>query len=502
MSTHPFWTPQGIARATGGRLVAADAADAAQPLAGLSTDTRSIAPGQAFLALAGDNFDAHDFLEHAVKAGSALLVVSDAARVPDGTAAVIVDDTLTALQQLAAAWRDVLAEHGTKVIAITGSNGKTTTRTIVHGVLSSQAAGLSGTQSPKSFNNHIGVPLTLLGASIDDDFVVAEMGMNHAGEIAVLAEIARPDAAAVTHLGRAHIGLLGSREAIAREKGSIFAHVAADGLAVLPSRANWPGDTMPTPAAENTVHFAGDDDEEADLFVGQNDEAAEIQNGVQHFVARTRLTDGSVSDLPLALPLAGPHNAVNTLIAVAVARWMGIDDRAIAEAVRGLTGAPMRLERRSIGSGGPADRIDLINDCYNANPDSMQAALAYLARCTPPGPTGRRIAVLGDMFELGDLAPAEHRALADSVRAAGEAKGAQPIDVAVFIGELTMFSGEALRRHWDDARVAVMGSWDDTTPRRVAALIRPGDVVLLKASRGMALERLIPALEQSLPAKP
>ena len=232
-----FWTPHNLKNVTSGQWLEPPA-EGGHILGGISTDTRNINPGQVFLAIAGDNFDGHDYLGAAIEAGASMLIVMDkekAKKAPlPGAGAVsclVVTDSITALQALARAYRDVLKQTNTMVIGVTGSNGKTTTRHLIHTALSTT---LKGTQSPKSFNNHLGVPLTILAASTDDDFVVSEIGSNFPGEIAFLAEIVRPDIGVITSVGTAHIGHFGTKEAIANEKASLLLHVQPDGLVVIP----------------------------------------------------------------------------------------------------------------------------------------------------------------------------------------------------------------------------------------------------------------------------
>ncbi len=464
-----FWTPRQVAASIGGDWLRPPT-DPDAPLAGLTIDSRAVRPGQVFLAVRGANFDGHDFVTAARDAGAAMAVV---AREPDasaldaaasgaaggsGFAVLRVADTVVALQALARVYRGVLRQAGVKVVAVTGSNGKTTTRHLIHALLSTR---LRGTQSPRSFNNHLGLPLTLLGAGVDDDFVVAEIGMNRPGEIAALSEIARPDVGVITHLGVAHIEAFGSREAIAVEKLSLLRYVEPGGLAVIPPRVP-EGVSVPVPA------------------------------GVR---LRRR---GEHASLTARLSLPGEHNRVNAWMAIEVARWFGAADEAIVEALAEVTPLSGRLERRELGGGAV-----LIHDAYNANPDSMPEALRRWAV-----ERGRRhVIVFADMLELGEIGPEEHRRAAErmdeAMRAADapadadtDADTGEASPLAVLIGPLaSRHTAEALRERWGDERVHAFETWSDDLPSRVAALLADGDVILLKGSRGMALERLIPAIE-------
>ncbi|MCX5662667.1 MAG: UDP-N-acetylmuramoyl-tripeptide--D-alanyl-D-alanine ligase [Planctomycetota bacterium] len=491
-----FWTPQEIAASVGGRWLAPPADPMAQ-VRGLSTDSRAINAGQAFLALAGDKFDGHDFIEGAARAGASLLIVQ---RPPPGGVASLagrpavleVADTLLALQALAARYRDRLEDVGCRVIAVAGSNGKTTTRHLIHSLLSVR---LKGTQSPKSFNNHIGVPLTLLGASEKDAFVVVEAGTNHPGELAALGRIVRPDAAVVTSIGQEHMEFFKTLEGVAQEEASILSWVKKDGLVV---------------ATDDTL---------LDPHLKALEPGRKIVRFGESARANPRLTDCRIGDgtdqhfrvdggPERRISLLGRHNALNAIAAVAVAQWMGLDDAAVAQALASATGVPMRLTVAPMGKA--PNTLLLINDAYNANPDSMAAALGTLlgvprpAPGAPPGSAGRRVAVLGDMLELGDSGPDQHRGIGTLLaRLDAESRAANPrggIDLVIVIGRLSLFIAQALGKAWPGDRVQAFAMWDDSVPARVAALLEPGDIVLLKASRGMGLERLVPAVRQRFPA--
>jgi UDP-N-acetylmuramoyl-tripeptide--D-alanyl-D-alanine ligase len=381
-----------------------------------------------------------------------------------------VKDTLAALQSLAKAYRRALAADGTKVVAITGSSGKTSTRTLVHAALS---AKLRGTQSPKSFNNHVGVPLTILAARPGDDFVVAEVGTNHLGEIAPLADLLEPDAAVITNIGSAHLGHFGTRDAIAREKSDLLRRIRPGGLAVLPAEC----DLLPlllaaVPYGVGVSSFGSG--EQADVRLTRR--PAPKPDGL-------RFTVGD--RLEIELKLLGEHNALNALAAVAVGRWLGLSDQEVA---RGLAEAALPEMRLQVLSFGPADEpVVVLNDAYNANPESMWAAVRTLLSYPLP-PRGRRMAILGDMFELGDQSPRLHRDLLERV-AAEEA-----VDQLLAIGPAMSVAGQ------DIVRVVVCGEWRDGLADELAAGLRGGDVVLLKGSRGMKMERLLAALARRFAA--
>lgn len=433
-----FWTYHNLADVTQGRwLVEPDDLNAA--IAGLWHDTRDLKPGQAYLAIAGETFDGHTFIDKAFEAGAALAI----ARIDHQLSIInhqsrpilLVNDTIKALQDLARAYRDVLKQGGCKVIGIAGSNGKTTTRHLIHHVLTH--AGLKGTQSPKSFNNHLGVPLTLLSGKPQDDFVACEIGTNHPGEIDFLSAIARPDIAVITSIGEEHLEFFKDLEGVAKEELAITQHLQGERVVV-----------------------AG----RLGLF-------AERLSGYEDI--HVRFADASGYQPPDGMRLLGEHNRINAAMAWCVAKTMGLSreqcDRALGsaqpEAHRGVL---IRL----------AQDVLIYDDCYNANPSSMRAALDTLVGMAD---RGRKIAVLGDMFELGVRGPALHAEIARE--ASGKVR-------CVFIGDMfTRAAGDVFAG--SDAYV-----WSDDLPDLVAALLNPGDTVLLKASRGMRLERLIPAIER------
>ena len=448
-----FWTFDNLQRLTAGRwLTPPD--DPAATVTGITQDTRTLRPRQAYLAVVGDNFDGHTFVDAAFAAGASLAIVQrDSAAADPGAADVnppaesaapvtaqptglhprlrkpvlLVDDTVAALQQLAAAYRDVLADGGCTVISVSGSNGKTTTRHLIHHVLT--ACGLAGTQSPKSFNNHLGVPLTLLAADPSHDFVACEVGTNHPGEIDALARLVRPDIAVLTSLGEEHLEFFHDLEGVAKEEAAILPHVRPGGLVIVPAAAG-------------------------ELLAPHYD--------VQEDVTLLSIIDDA--GVPPDLPLAGMHNRMNAALTLAVARHLGIATTQAAATLKNCDPPPGRMEVLRFGQG-----VTLIHDAYNANPDSMRVALDHLSTLT-----GRKVAILGDMRELGEHTMKHHQQIASYASEAA--------DETILIGEA--FGSDA---------------WSADLPDRVAARVRPGDTVLLKASRGMRLERLIPAIEARFP---
>jgi UDP-N-acetylmuramoyl-tripeptide--D-alanyl-D-alanine ligase len=481
-----FWTPQSFAAVTGGRWLTPPA-DPGARLAGLGIDSRAVPPGGVFLAVRGEKFDGHDFLAQAAGA-AAVLIVGDAAKAAaarPAAACLLVPDTLAALRDLACAYREVLARAGTRVIAVAGSNGKTTTRNLIHAALS---VGLRGTQSPKSFNNHIGVPLTLLGAAPGDDFVVVEVGTNHPGEVEVLTRIVRPDAVVVTNIGHEHMEFFGTLDGVAREESGILRHLwpGDGGLAVVEAQALERFERLGLrPALPHLVSFGND---ASDLALAGDP----VPDG-----------DGQVFTVRggprVRLGLPGTHNAVNALAAVAVGRWLGLDDARIGAGLAQARPVAMRLNILHLGTA--AEPVVVVNDAYNANPDSVAGALATLRQMALPRPGGRRVLILGDMRELGSDGPELHRGIGRAL-SAGDADGSGGFHLALFIGKLAGLMAEAAGTRWPAERIHAWDRWSDDLPRQVAEWLRPGDLVLVKASRGEGLERLLPAIERRFPPVP
>lgn len=458
-----FWTVEGLAKACGGRVAGVAGGGA---VAGITQDTRALKPGMAYLCIKGERLDGHAFIAQAFAAGASCALVEEGAAFPaDAGPLVVVKSAVGALQMLARAWRDELARGGCQVVAICGSNGKTSTRHLLHQVLT--ACGLPGSQSPKSFNNHLGVPLTLLAAQATDRFVAAEIGTNHPGEIANLAQIARPDVALMTSIGEEHLEFFKDLSGVAKEEAAVFSYLRQGGLAVL--------------AAQAAAHTAPYE---------------RMTVGCERVVVDGEKVDPAV---PADLPMPGAHGRSNAALVAAVARHFGLADGAIASALARCGAAEGRWQKIQLGQG-----VTLIHDAYNANPSSVNAGLDELggkpgaAGCWPcgtpkAGGAARKpcMVVLGDMFELGEAGPAAHRAIAQRV---ADTPSLRP---AVFIGaEYAKQAGHLAGR----PGIHVIPAFNETTAAQVAALAEAGDTIWLKASRGMRLERLLPAFQQRFPS--
>lgn len=421
------------------------------------TDSRLAEPGDLFVGLRGERFDGSDFLESVCRQGAACAVVESGRGVrPSGFPVVEVRDTLDALQRLSACYRKTLPA---RVIGITGSSGKTSTKDFAFAVLSTS---LSGWCTQGNLNNHIGVPLTLLNGDSTHQFGVVEMGMNHAGEIAPLAAMAAPEVAVITNVGVAHIEFLGSREAIAREKGSLAAAVGMGGTVVLSAEDDFT--SMISDMTSATILTAGI--ERGDV---QAVDVLPVDGGSKFAV----VYEGERAECALAVP--GLHMVRNATLAVGAGLAVGVSLQDAARGLRGMTLTRGRMETRVVGG------IHFLDDTYNANPDSMRAALATLAQWPA---AGKRIAVLGRMGELGAYAESGHREVGRAASAG--------IDKLLTVGdEADWISMEASGMGLDD-----VSHFEDTLAAAAAlkAELAPGDVVLVKGSRSARMERVIEEL--------
>jgi UDP-N-acetylmuramoyl-tripeptide--D-alanyl-D-alanine ligase len=442
--TSPFWTLDRIAAALG------TGPRGSLPLHRISTDTRTITAGDCFVALAGEHFDAHDFLAEAVTKRAAALLVSHPERCAGlGVPVYAVDDTLAALGRLANYRRRAWAKP---VIGVGGSNGKTTTKDLIRAALSSV---LEVHATKGNLNNLVGVPLTLLALPDEADVAIVEMGMNVPGEMARLRAIAEPDLALLTSVTEEHLEGLGSLEGVMREESVIF-----DGVPVAIAPASQPEIAEVARRKARRVVVAGLDDGDV--------------RAVRWGIGPDGLGWIDIGGETVRPPVRGAHNLRNTMLALAVARECGVT---VADAARGIAAMAvpsMRLSWEALGT------AILINDAYNASPASMRAAIELLAG-TPR--TRQRVAVLGTMRELGAHSARLHDELA---RYALQSS----IDVLAGVGEM----GCALRAVADgDPRVLADADVDDLW-RALEPRLAADSIILLKASRGVRLERLVPLL--------
>lgn len=431
------------------------------PFRGASIDSRTIQPGEVFFALPGERVDGHDFIPDAMDRGAALVIGSarQQSSAAHGAPTLWVDDVQGALTELARTWRALL--RTTQVIAVTGSNGKTTACRLIHGALTSERTAV---RSRRSFNNHLGVPLTLLSAAQDDAFVVCEIGANAPGEIATLAAIAQPDMAVITSIGRAHVGGFGSAEAVLKEKASL-AHAVAPGGVVFVA------DDPPALAVEAET---GD---RHVVTVGFNDDASvSILTAEHQWRGATPQLCVTIGDgSRFESPVFGRHNARNVAFAIAVAQHGGISDAGIQQGLLAAELPPMRQEICMI------EGVTFFNDAYNANPESMAASLETFLELTAHAQ--RRALVLGDMLELGDSSHEAHLALLRSV-----AQQSDSVRV-ILVGSAFAAAASVISDH----SFEVHGAPSDALLSQLSSEWRQGDAVLVKGSRGLRLERVVQA---------
>ena len=444
------WLLSDILPATGGRLLGAD-----RVISGVSTDTRSVVAGQLFVALRGERFDAHDFLDQAVSAGATALLVSDAAGVPAGVTALVVDDTRIALGKLAHAWRSRFA---LPVIAVTGSNGKTTTKEMIAAILKAHF-GEAVLATRGNLNNDIGLPLTLLGLHAGHRAAVIEMGMNHPGEIAYLTALGAPTVAVVTNAQRAHLEGMGDLDEVAREKGSIFDGLTVGGVAVVSADDRYAA-LWRRMAGTHAVRSFGIE-QPADV------RAVVHQQGLE---TRVDLT-AAEGDAEIRIAIPGRHNARNAVAAAAACLAAGIPLASVVAGLEGFSGIKGRLQKRR----GIAGAV-VLDDTYNANPDSVRAGIDVLAATI-----GHKVLVLGDMGEIGEASGQYHDEIG------GYAKS-QGIDRLFALGDA---SQQAVRNFGEGARHFC------NLEKLIAAVnkeLGPETTVLVKGSRFMKMERVADAI--------
>ena len=431
----------------GARLVG----DGATPIQRVHTDTRTLQPGDLFVALKGERFDANDFLADALAQG-ATAVLAHRGMVPAGASGIEVDDTRMALGQLALGWR---SQFSLPLIAVTGSNGKTTVTQMIASILRAwQGEAALATQG--NLNNDIGVPLTLLRLRASHRVAVIELGMNHPGEIAYLANITRANVAMVNNAQREHMEFMATIEAVARENGSVLSALPAVGTAVFPADDDYTPVWAALAGGRACLSFGGPS---ADIsLAGTEWVSGHWQVGVQTPVG------------PLAFPLhiAGRHNVRNALAAVACALAAGAPLDAIRRGLESF--APVKGRSRAFAVTLGERTLTVVDDTYNANPDSVRAAIDVLAEL--PGP---RLLVLGDMGEVGDHGPQFHAEVGEHARARG-------IETLLTLGEQAQGMGG---RHFDGI---------DALNAAVRAELPAAASVLVKGSRFMKMERVIEAI--------
>src|SRR5438876_2424148 len=422
----------------------------------ISTDSRTLKHGELFVALRGENFDAHSFVESVAKAGAAGAIVDSnwTGKIPENFALIRTEDTLQAYQKLAANYRKSLP---LKVVAITGSNGKTSTKDFTAAVLGRR---FHVTKTQGNFNNHVGLPRTMLEATAQDEIAVWEIGMNHPGEVGPLAKLAAPDAAIITNIGIAHIEFMGSRDAIAVEKGALAEAIGPQGSVILNADDPFTKEIAARTCAK--VIFAG------------------TTTGTIRAREITQSSDGSDFTIHegahrcrAQLPVPGLHMVQNAMLAVAAGRVFGLS---LEESAAGLAAAPLTKARLQIKE---IHGVKFIDDSYNANPDSMKAALRTLVELDADG---KRIAVLGEMRELGEESVRGHREVGETAAELG-------VDQLLAVGEMGSAIAEAAQKAGLEKAAAVRST--NEAAEILADIAAPGDLVLIKGSRAARTELVI-----------
>ncbi|CAN5203353.1 UDP-N-acetylmuramoylalanyl-D-glutamyl-2,6-diaminopimelate--D-alanyl-D-alanine ligase [soil metagenome] len=467
----PLWTSAAMAEA----MHAAQRGTLPNDITGISIDSRTLTPGEAYFAIKGDVHDGHDFVEAALKNGAALAVVAKAQA--DKFAAdarlLVVDDVLAGLVDLGRASR---ARLGAKVIAVTGSVGKTSTKEALRAVLGAQGETHA---SVASFNNHWGVPLTLARCPASSKFAIFEIGMNHAGEIEPLVKMVRPHVAIITTVEPVHLEFFSGIEAIADAKAEIFSGVEPGGTVVL-NRDNSQFVRLSKSAKAvkiaRIVSFGTDEKADARLI-----------DVSLHPASSAVRADILGQDITYKIAMPGRHMVMNSLAVLAAASLAGADLALSALALAQLAPATGRGVRQQLAlTDGSATLID---ESYNANPASMAAAITVLGQATV-GPRGRRIAVLGDMLELGVAGPDLHRGLNEAIKANG-------IDTVFCCGPL-------MRNLWEALPSTKKGGYADNSAAlelQIISAIGAGDAIMVKGSLGSRMKLIVTGLQKRFPEK-
>ncbi|CAN7653141.1 UDP-N-acetylmuramoylalanyl-D-glutamyl-2, 6-diaminopimelate--D-alanyl-D-alanine ligase [Mesorhizobium amorphae] len=467
-----LWTSEALVDAMGGRPIG----PMPEGISGISIDSRSLQPGDAFFAIKGEAMDGHDFATAAVKAGAGVLVIAEGKLPSLGRLTapmIVVQDVLAALEKLGVAAR---ARSNARIIAVTGSAGKTTTKEALRHVLSAVGKVHASAQS---FNNHWGVPLTLARMPADCDYAVFEIGMNHPDEIRPLVKMVRPHVAIVTLIAAAHLGFFKNLDEIAKAKAEIFEGLEPDGAALLNrDDGRWKLlDKMARAAGVEHVFGFGENARSTFKLV-----KCELHAGHSMITARI-----GGQDVAARVGAPGRHMVQNALAVLGAAQLVGADIGTVASALANLSAERGRGKRHVLRH--PKGQITLIDESYNANPASMQAAMALL-NATPVSGEGRRIAVLGDMLELGDHSAKLHAALADLI-VGTETR-------TVFLGGPEMRALADILP--DEIDTEYRAGAEELKPLLLLAL-KPGDVVMVKSSKGIGFSKLVEALLGKFPAQ-
>ncbi|ANE47367.1 UDP-N-acetylmuramoyl-tripeptide--D-alanyl-D-alanine ligase [Paenibacillus swuensis] len=436
-----------------------------QMIEGVTTDSRRIAQGNLFIPIQGDTFDGHDYVASAIAQGASLTLWQSGDRLPpEDIPYILVNDTLAALQKLASGYREQL---GVRVVGVTGSNGKTTTKDMLASIL---ATTYKVHKTQGNFNNHIGLPLTLLSMEEDTEMAVLEMGMSGFGEIQLLSDLAKPEAAIVTNIGESHLLQLGTRKGIAQAKLEIISGMKADGLLV------YNGDE---PLLEEVLTELQPSGQLLKFRFGMTESNDLYPVGLMMDSVGTRFTLNLPNASTLYIPLLGIHNVINALSAIAVSKFMGVSEADIARGLKDVKLTGMRIEVMKGVTG-----LTVLNDAYNASPTSVLAAIRLLEDLNT---YRKKIIVLGDMLELGEDEIQFHREIGKSLTPAG-------VDYVYTFGKLAQFIAEEATHTFEQGRVKSFATKEDMV-REISTIVSPAeDVVLVKGSRGMKLEDVVNGL--------
>ena len=428
-----------------------------QEVRGISISSQKIQPEEIFVAIKGEKFDGHDFVAEVFSKGAKLCIVGKEWYQKQDETVVngnffIVEDTLTALQNLSRYYR---LKFEMPVIALTGSNGKTTTKEMIAAVLETKYRVL---KNPGNLNNHIGLPLTLFGLNRDQDITVLEMGANHFGEIARLAEIACPEYGLITNIGPAHLEFFGNLEGVFKAKSELWEYLEKNGEGVF-INVDDPFLSRSVPSVKKVIRYGFEN--RADV----QGKVIEIDNlGRAKFMA---------DRLEIKLQVAGIHNIYNAIAAIAVGREFDVTDQDIKTSLESFQAADKRMEILQIGE------IRIINDCYNSNPESAKYALATLSRMQI---SNKRIAVLSDMLELGDISEKEHTKIGEYVNSL------KNIDYLLTYGKFSQYTAAAAKA----AGMANVYHFEDKKEltNYLKNILESNDLILIKGSRGMVMEEV------------
>jgi UDP-N-acetylmuramoyl-tripeptide--D-alanyl-D-alanine ligase len=457
----PHLTLHQVRQATGGKPLTLLPIDA-PPMTAVCINSVAMEKSSLFVAIRGERFDGHDFLEQAFAGGAIAAVVDHPpVKAPANLALIQVPDTRIALGKLA---HHVRREFRGKVIAVAGSNGKTSTKHLIHAALRRQ---LTGSISPKSFNNDIGVPLAIFPANPSDDYLVLEMGTNHHGEIRPLSDMAQPDIAVIVNCGAEHLEGLTDLAGVRRENAQVISGLNPNGILI------FNGDDPELATALKEWHgrrITFGFKETNDLF------AANI-----HCTASGTEFSINGRSQRVFVPMLGRHSACNALAAIGVARAMKLPEETILSSIAKSDGPEMRLQLQ------PSARVTILNDAYNANPNSMRAAIETLIALESKG---RRVAILGDMRELGPEAERYHRDIGAQVAASGK------IDLLVCVGEHAKLIAESAAQSGMAANRICRFENSGAAAAEAPGMLIAGDMVLLKASRGIKLELVADAINK------